>query len=178
MRRPSGRLWDRSLGRLLHRPQSSPGPARACWAGNQAGAAAFLRVGPLRFRPGQADLLHLDLWDGPVNLLRDGGTGAYNPAPAESWWPALLGGTAGHNTVEFDAADQMPRLSRFLFARWPRTGRASDGAWVQDHHGRRHERRIAVAGRRWTVEDCIGRSNFRPPGGVKPGHFGSPWQMP
>ena len=21
---------------------------------------------------------------------------------------------------------------------------------------------------------CIGRSNFRPPGGVKPGHFGSP----
>lgn len=122
---------------------------------HQGGAAAFLRTGPLRFRPGQADLLHLDLWDGAVALLRDGGTGAYNPTPADRQRAALLAGTAGHNTVEFDGEDQMPRVSRFLFARWPRTGWLPDGAWMRDHRGRRHERRVAADGRCWTVEDRL-----------------------
>ncbi|MFC7692489.1 heparinase II/III family protein [Paeniroseomonas aquatica] len=86
------------------------------------GARGVLRIGPLRFRPGHADLLHFDLWDGPRNLLRDGGTGAYNP------WHVALAGTAGHNTVEFDGRGQMPAVSRFLFARWPRAGRCPTAA--------------------------------------------------
>ncbi|WP_254453305.1 heparinase II/III-family protein [Siccirubricoccus sp. G192] len=123
------------------------------WHG--AGARAFLRTGPLRFRPGQADLLHLDLWDGALNLLRDGGTGAYNPPPGAEWWHAHLSGTAAHNTIAFDGADQMPRLSRFLFARWPRTGWLPEGAWLRDHRGNRQERCIRAEGRRWIVEDRV-----------------------
>ena len=124
------------------------------WAG-EGGARALLRTGPLRFRPGHADLLHLDLWDGPVNLLRDGGTGAYNPPPGRAWWHEHLTGTAAHNTVEFDGADQMPRLSRFLFARWPETGRLPDGAWARDHRGNRHARTVRREGRAWLVEDRV-----------------------
>jgi hypothetical protein len=120
----------------LELPPCPPLPAAPCeweseglrgWTG-EGGARALLRTGPLRFRPGHADLLHLDLWDGPLNLLRDGGTGAYNPPPDAAWWHAHLTGTAAHNTVEFDGADQMPRVSRFLFARWPDTGPLPDGA--------------------------------------------------
>jgi hypothetical protein len=124
------------------------------WSG-EGGARAFLRTGPLRFRPGHADLLHLDLWDGPLNLLRDGGTGAYNPPPDAAWWHGHLTGTAAHNTVEFDGADQMPRVSRFLFARWPDTGALPDGAWMRDHRGNRHARTVRREGRCWRVEDRV-----------------------
>lgn len=120
-----------------------------------AGARALLRVGPLRFRPGHADLLHLDLWDGPRNLLRDGGTGAYNPGPGREWWLAALAGGAGHNIIQFDDEEPMPRLSRFLFARWPAAGPLPEGGWRQDWRGMRHERRVAVAGRAWRVEDRV-----------------------
>lgn len=120
---------------------------------SEAGARAILRTGPLRFRPGHADLLHLDLWDGPLNLLRDAGSFAYNPAdPARA---AAFQGTAAHNTVAFDGEDQMPRLGPFLFARWPRTGALPDGGWLRDHRGRRHAREISAQGRVWTVRDSL-----------------------
>lgn len=131
-------------------PPPDPAWVTAGLRGWQAGAArGFLRTGPLRFRPGHADLLHFDLWDGSRNLLRDGGTGAYNP-----WNPALAG-TAGHNTVEFDGRDQMPAVSRFLFARWPRGGLLPQGGWIRDHRGNRHERRVTLAGRLWRIEDRL-----------------------
>jgi hypothetical protein len=140
-------------------PPPAPPPAR--WAGEgvrlwrEAGAFALLRTGPLRFRPGQADLLHLDLWDGGRALLRDGGSGAYNPPAGAAWWHAHFTGTAAHNTVEFDGTDQMPRAGRFLFARWPRCGGLPDGAWIEDRRGNRQERRVAAGGRRWVVEDRL-----------------------
>lgn len=144
----------RAVRRCRTRPR--PGRAKACGAGAaRAGARAFLRTGPLRFRPGHADLLHLDLWDGTCNLLRDGGTGAYNPPRERAWWHAHLTGTAAHNTVEFDDADQMPRVSRFLFAHWPRTGRLPDGAWIEDHRGNRHARTVRAEGRAWLIEDRV-----------------------
>ncbi len=76
-------------------------------------AFAVLRYPRFRFRPGQADGLHLDLWHAGRNLLRDAGTFSYNAGGAE-WFS----GTAAHNTVEFDGRDQMPRLGRFLFGDW------------------------------------------------------------
>lgn len=122
-------------------------------------ARALLRTGAprLRFRPGQADLLHLDLSDGPLAVLRDGGTGSYNAPPGEAWWHAHFTGTAAHNTIAFDDADQMPRAGRFLFLRWPRTGLLPDGAWIRDHRGNRHARRVRhdAGGRAWTVEDEV-----------------------
>jgi hypothetical protein len=123
-------------------------------------ARLVLRAGRLRFRPGHADLLHADLWTGGTNLLADGGTGAYNPPPDKAWLSELLAGTAGHNTIAFDGQEQMPRLSRFLHARWPRSGQlwlgpVPVGGWLRDWRGNRHERRIQPAGRAWMVEDRV-----------------------
>ena len=135
-----------------------PAPERA-WTGaglrfwRQGRARGMLRTGPLRFRPGQADLLHFELWDGALALLRDGGTGAYTPP--EAWWWGALAGVAGHNTIGFDGAEPMPRLTRFLLGAWPRTGALDAGGWTRDRRGMRHARRVAVAGRVWTITDEI-----------------------
>ncbi|MBS7792380.1 heparinase II/III-family protein [Roseococcus sp. SDR] len=114
---------------------------------------AVLRVGPLRFRPAHADLLHLDLWREGENLLRDGGTGAYNPEdPA---WLGYFQGAAAHNTIAFDGEDQMPRLGPFLFHHWPETGALPDGGWWRDHRGRRHARVLHAAHGGLCVEDRV-----------------------
>lgn len=112
-------------------------------------AKAVLRYPRFRFRPGQADALHLDLWAGGTNLLRDAGTFSYNAEGAE--WFA---GTAAHNTICFDWRDQMPRLGRFLFGDWlqaedvqaVRTGEdgVSAAAAYRDRHGARHLRHVSL----------------------------------
>ena len=79
---------------------------------------AMLRYPRFRFRPSQADALHLDLWLHGENLLRDAGSYSYN---TEDRWLSYFGGTASHNTVQFDDRDQMPRISRFLLGDWLKT---------------------------------------------------------
>lgn len=114
-------------------------------------AMAMLRYPRFRFRPSQADALHLDLWLGADNLLRDAGTYSYNTEPQ---WLNYFAGTAGHNTVQFDGRDQMPRLSRFLLGDWLKTQRLhplqEDGqssnfaAGYCDGHGARHHRSVSL----------------------------------
>ncbi|WP_255568840.1 heparinase II/III domain-containing protein [Neoroseomonas alba] len=117
----------------------------------------LLRTGaPLRFRPSQADLLHLDLTLDGQPLLIDGGTGAYNPPPDDAWWTDALAGTAGHNTIEFDSQEQMPRIGRFLFARWPACRALPDGGALRDHRGRAHQRRIRLSPTAVTIEEQVG----------------------
>jgi hypothetical protein len=141
-----------------------PGPTRPsepAWIAQgsrgwqQGRTRALLRTGPLRFRPGQADLLHLDLWHGPLNLLRDAGTGAYNPPPGHSWWTTHFSSAAAHNLIVFDDTEPMPRAGRFLMARWPTTALLRDGAATRDSRGNRHARRILPAPAEWTVEDRV-----------------------
>jgi len=135
----------------------------AGWFGlaGAGGARGVLRTGvPLRFRPGQADLLHFDLWDGNENLLRDGGSGAYLPPPGFDWWRSMLAGGTGHNLITFDDAEPMPRLGPFLFGRWPRCCAIPDGAKTRDWRGNRHARRVECRGRFWRVEDQVG-GDFR-----------------
>lgn len=135
----------------------------AGWFGRSGagGARGVLRTGvPLRFRPGQADLLHFDLWDGNENLLRDGGSGAYLPPPGFDWWQRMLAGGLGHNLITFDDAEPMPRLGPFLFGRWPRCRAIPDGAKTRDWRGNRHARRVECRGRLWRVEDQV-RGDFR-----------------
>jgi len=81
-------------------------------------AMAMLRYPRFRFRPSQADALHLDFWLDGRNLLRDAGTYSYN---TDTQWLSYFPGTASHNTVQFDDRDQMPRLGRFLFGEWLKT---------------------------------------------------------
>lgn len=126
-------------------------------------AKAVLRYPRFRFRPSQADALHLDLWIAGENLLRDAGTFSYNADGAE--WFA---GTTAHNTICFDGGDQMPRLGRFLFGDWLRaedvqTVRAeaegiSAAAAYQDRHGARHHRHVLLTKRAMICTDTISGS--------------------
>ncbi len=119
-------------------------------------AAAVLRTGPLRFRPGQADLLHLSLRRGAEWVIRDGGTGSYAP-PAAWWWTVLAGATA-HNAPVFDGAEPMPRIGRFLLARWPRLTPLPDGAMARDARGNETRREVTTDGRDWLVQDRLAGS--------------------
>lgn len=126
-------------------------------------ARALLRYPRFRFRPSQADALHLDLWIGDRNVIRDAGTFSYHGRDDAA---AYFGGTKGHSTIAFDGRDQMPRLSRFLFGEWLRTERLEPlratgagwtfGAGYRDYRGARHFRRVNLQSNRITVEDEVG----------------------
>ncbi len=128
----------------------------------------ILRYPCLRFRPSQADALHLDLWKTGDNILRDDGSYSYS---AEVKWSKYFGSTAAHNTVQFDDRDQMPRLGRFLFGNWLRvrdlkTFSEYDGiirvaAGYQDNHGARHYRGVALGKNILHVRDAIDRFQIK-----------------
>jgi hypothetical protein len=67
----------------------------------------------------------------------------------------VLGGAAGHNAPVFDGQEPMPRIGRFLLARWPRLRPLPDGAALRDAHGNAATRELRAAGRAWMVEDRI-----------------------
>lgn len=123
---------------------------------------AMLRFPRFRFRPSQADALHLDLWVAGRNLLRDAGSYNYN-AGAEM--TRYFGGTAGHNTVQFDDRDQMPRLSRFLFGDWLEAKGVTSiteekdsvavAAGYTDGQGVSHHRKVSFSGQILRVEDTV-----------------------
>jgi len=123
-------------------------------------AMAVLRYPRFRFRPSQADALHLDLWRDGINLLRDAGTFSYNCEGA-AWFSS----TAAHNTIEFDGRDQMPRLGRFLFGDWlgadsveivrEGDGTAMAAAAYTDARGARHHRSITLTADGLVCTDVI-----------------------
>jgi len=123
---------------------------------------AMLRYPRFRFRPSQADALHVDLWHKGENLLRDAGTYGYNADPQ---WLTYFPGTISHNTVQFDGRDQMPRLSRFLFGDWLKTENlfpltenkeeTTFGAVYRDGYGARHQRLIRLLDARMIVQDRV-----------------------
>lgn len=123
---------------------------------------ALLRFPRFRFRPSQADALHVDLWAAGKNLLRDAGTYSYNAGDDVARY---FGGTEGHNTVQFDERDQMPRLSRFLFGDWLKAtavstvtemgGAVSAAAGYIDGQGASHNRKVILSDQSLRVEDTV-----------------------
>lgn len=120
-----------------------------CWA--------MLRLPRYRFRPSQSDALHLDLWVRGENLVRDAGSFSYN---TQERWLRYFSGAASHSTVQFDDRDQMPKLSRFLYACWlecetlqfdARQGVVRAG--YRDHAGAIHRRCVRLEPGRCIVED-------------------------
>lgn len=95
-----------------------------------------------KFRPGQCDLMHVDLWVNGVNVLIDSGSYSYNPKDKKD----SLKATANHNTVQVDGFEQMPSLSRFLYGAWPqsklRTGDGFVEASFRSYFNYQHTRRI------------------------------------
>jgi hypothetical protein len=136
-------------GKPCHAPSSQSFDQGGYHVLRNASAMAVLRYPRFRFRPSQADALHVDLWHNGINLLRDAGTYSYNAEGAE-WFSS----TAAHNTIEFDGRDQMPRLGRFLFGDWLKDEtvepvldngvKASAAAEYTDAHGARHHRAITL----------------------------------
>lgn len=128
----------------------------------EGGSFVLLRFPRFRFRPSQADALHLDFWLDGKNLLRDAGTYGYNKAAK---WLDYFSGTKGHNTVQFDDRDQMPRLSRFLFGSWLKTqyvqgpleqeGKQTFEASYKDAEGAIHARSVALAAASLEVGDKV-----------------------
>ena len=145
-------------------------------------AMAMLRYPRFKFRPSQADALHVDLWIDGANVLRDAGTYSYNTEPQ---WLNYFGGTAGHNTVQFDDRDQMPRLGRFLFGDWLKTsvleplreqeGQVSFGAGYSDRAGASHQRRITLDRSSLKIVDRIG--GFRTKGVLRWRLAPGAWQI-
>jgi asparagine synthase (glutamine-hydrolysing) len=80
-------------------------------------AFAVTRCVTYRYRPAQADMLHLDLWWRGVNVACDPGSYLYYAAPPMD---NSLAGTAVHNTVVVDGQDQMARGPRFMWFEWTR----------------------------------------------------------
>ena len=125
-----------------------------------ASAMAVLRYPRFRFRPSQADALHVDLWHDSINVLRDAGTFSYNTAGGE-WFAS----TAAHNTIEFDERDQMPRLGRFLFGDWLKAEavepvlddgvNVSAAAQYTDACGARHHRAVTLSTNSFICVDTI-----------------------
>lgn len=126
-------------------------------------AMAVLRYPRFKFRPSQADALHVDLWHLGTNLLRDAGTFSYNTEGAD-WFS----GTKAHNTVEFDGRDQMPRLGRFLFGDWLTAnavipvkeilGSVTAAAGYISSQGVQHKRSITLTNEGLTCTDTVSGS--------------------
>lgn len=125
--------------------------SKQCWG--------VIRHPNFRFRPNQADALHLDLWYKGKNILQDAGTYSYN-CPAK--FLDYFSGTRAHNTVEFDGKDQMPRVSRFLFSDWLKVKvtkfeiSESGAVWEGYYQNRNyHKRRIEFSKKKCIVTDYI-----------------------
>lgn len=120
-------------------------------------AFCFIRVPKFRFRPGNADCLHLDFWLKGVNVFRDGGSFSYNTEPE---WLNYFSGAASHNTIQFDDREQMPKISRFLFGRWLHYTHfdISDGnlaASYTDWLGASHSRHVTLSKDQLKITDIV-----------------------
>jgi len=125
------------------------------------GCNGLFRYPEFKFRPSQADLLHLDIMSDGMIIVGDGGSYSYNKGER---WLNYFSGIESHNTIQFDKSNPMPRLSRFLFGEWPKVKHYSFNsdnksttvsAKYIDHLGRSHERMVSVENRVWTINDKI-----------------------
>lgn len=125
-------------------------------------AVAYMRFPCFKFRPSQADALHVDLWVNGKNILRDAGSFSYNSTADDLKY---FTGTRSHNTIEFDGRDQMPRLSRFLYGAWlkplligvvdeDKNHSACSASYI-DFKGAGHERLVSLKNNEIEVSDHI-----------------------
>lgn len=117
----------------------------------------YMRLPGTRFRPPQADSLHVDIWNGANDLLVDSGTYSY----ASPGWE-YYSSTAAHNSIEFDDRDQMPRIGRFLFGSWLARGGVNEdiqktmiGCSYVDSWGCKHEREVSLQDNVVLIKDKI-----------------------
>lgn len=115
-----------------------------------------------KFRPSHSDPLHFDLWDQGRNILCDSGTYSYN---TDGITEGYYSGSHGHNVIQFDGREAMPKISRFLVADWLSTSAFSpieewleNSKWqasYRDKKGAEHCRSIHYKDKVWVVTDKI-----------------------
>lgn len=122
---------------------------------------AMLRFPFYKFRPAHNDVMHFDLWYKGKNLLMDSGSYSYNAG--KNYTGPDLKSVHAHNTVSFDGKEQMPRLSRFLLAKWILPSFVSDikqnewSAAYTDYRGNSHARKVQWQNDEWIITDeCKG----------------------
>ena len=91
---------------------------------------ALTRCTTYRYRPAQADMLHLDLWWRGANIACDAGTYLYYAEPP---WNNNLIGTGIHNTVSVAGEDQMINGPRFMWFEWTK---AKPLSFARSYEGR------------------------------------------
>lgn len=121
---------------------------------------ASIRFPQYKFRPSHSDQLHFDLWYRGLNILCDSGTFSYN---TESATENYFVGCEGHNTIQFDRLESMPKISRFLVTEWLKSKCVSNiSEWTigsiwkasyKDYRGVEHSRSICYQNSVWTVTD-------------------------
>lgn len=123
---------------------------------------AMLNYADFKFRPSQADVFHFDLWVAGENILIDSGSYSYNPQDKQL---GQLSTVQGHNTIQFDSHDQMPKLSRFLYGGWIKTkvlqplviteDKATWAGEYQDNQHCLHQRTVTQEKNRYVIQDDI-----------------------
>jgi len=77
---------------------------------------AFTRCATFKHRPGQADMLHCDIWWQGINILTDPGTYSYHAK--YPWNDHQLAHSFYHNTVTVDNSSQMQQYRKFIWLPW------------------------------------------------------------
>ena len=119
--------------------------AAGCFQLVNGAGRLFLRCPEkFRHRPGQADMLHVDISYAGRPVAVDGGSFSYNSRERFT----VLGQAAHHNVLTLDGREPLEKFSRFLYLPWPE-GQAcakADGVFQATHDG------YAKIGVHWTRE--------------------------
>lgn len=124
---------------------------------------AIFRYPKFKFRPGQCDIMHFDLWVKGVNVLLDSGTYSYNTTDKfQNYFKSVT----AHNTVQIDDLEQMRSASRFLYLDWPKAkgitceakenGNITAFSCAYKHYtGAMHHRKIELNENIWLITDTM-----------------------
>lgn len=124
----------------------------------------YLKLPDDKFRPG-TDAFHLDLWTNGICVLRDNGSYSYNAGQLTD----MMKSSRYHNTLSFNNHEQMPKLSRFLNAKWLRTnssdlitkeGKIKWSGSYTDYKKCTHQRKITFTESELLIKDIGQGSNF------------------
>lgn len=120
----------------------------------------MIRAPRYRDRPGQCDTLHVDLWYGAENVVRDAGSFRYYHE--DKTLKNYFYSTAAHNTVSVPGTEQMTKGPNFLWLDWPkvtaefdRDGKLMTRAQFFSKIPYEHARVISRDGNAYTVEDTV-----------------------
>lgn len=117
--------------------------AAGCFQLTDGADRLFLRCPEnFRHRPGQADMLHVDITHAGRPVASDGGSFSYNSPERFT----VLGQAAHHNVLTVDGREPLEKFNRFLYLPWPK-GEASaeePGGFRASHDG------YAALGVKWT----------------------------